>query len=95
MKAAIVDLLLVLAVASVWLGCLGFVRMKTALDRLHCAAFINVAGAAGLALAAITQDGVTSRSCKVAALLAVAGVVGAATSHAIGRALYLRDSEER
>lgn len=95
MKAAAVDILLAIAVLSVWLGTIGFVRLKTALDRLHCAAFANVAAGVSLTLAVVLSDGMTSRSCKAAALLIMTLLVGAATSHAIGRALYLRGGKER
>ena len=35
MKSIIVDILLAIALLSVWLGCAGFVRLTNALDRLH------------------------------------------------------------
>ena len=94
MKAIAVQALLAIAVATVWLACLGFVRLKTAMDRLHCATFVNVVAGFSLTLAVVIQDGATSRSWKTAALLLVTLLVGAATSHAVGRALYLRGSED-
>lgn len=95
MKAVVVDVLLALAVASAWLGCLGFLRLKTALDRLHCASFVNVAAGTCLTLAVVVQDGLTSRSWKSVALLVAVMLVGSATSHAVGRAIYLRDGPTR
>ena len=90
MKAAAVDVL-----GSAWLGALGFVRLRTALDRLHCATFVNVAAGLSLTLAVLVSDGLTSRSWKAVALLLTTVLVGAATSHAVGRALHLRDGVER
>ncbi len=93
MRTALADLFLGIAVLSVWLGCLGFVRLKTALDRLHCATFVNVAAGASVAIAVVVQDGATSRSWKTAALIALTLLIGAATSHAVGRALFLRHGD--
>ena len=95
MKSIIVDMLLAIALLSVWLGCAGFVRLTNALDRLHCIAFVNVGAGISLTLAVLIQDGLTSRSCKTAALLVLTLLVGAATTHAVARALYLRDGEDR
>ena len=95
MKAVVVDVLLAIAVLSAWLGCLGFVRLAKALDRLHCATFVNLVAGLSLTLAVVVQDGPTSRSCKAAALLILALLIGSATSHTVGRAIYLRDGEDR
>ena len=94
MKALAVDGLLALAVLSVWLGALGFARLRTALDRLHCATFVNVAAGSCLTFAAVLQDGLTSRSWKMAALLALILLTGSVTTHAVGRALHLRDGDQ-
>lgn len=95
MKTIAVDILLGIAVLSVWLACFGFARLKSALDRVHCATFVNIVAGLSLTLAAIVQDGATSRSWKTAALLLTAALVGAATSHAVGRAIYFREKAER
>jgi len=95
MKSVIVDILLALALLSVWLGCAGFVRLGKALDRLHCCAFLNAGAGISLTLAVLLQDGLTSRSCKVVALLMLSLLVGAATNHAIGRAIYLREGDQQ
>jgi monovalent cation/proton antiporter MnhG/PhaG subunit len=86
-----VDGLLALSVLSAWLGALGFVRLRKALDRLHCVTFVNVAAGVSLALAVVVQDGATSRSWKTAALVLLTILAGAAAGHALGRAIYLRD----
>ncbi|HEY3912048.1 MAG TPA: monovalent cation/H(+) antiporter subunit G [Stellaceae bacterium] len=95
MKELAVEMLLGAAVLSAWLGCYGFVRFKTALDRLHCAAFVNVAAGFAITLAVLVQDGATDRLLKMIAVWAVLPLAGAATSHAIGRALVLRDGAGR
>lgn len=94
MKAALIDVLLAVAVLSAWLGCLACLRLQRALDRLHCITFVNIAAGASLTLAVVVQDGPTSRSWKAAALLLLTLVVGAATGHAAGRAVFLRDGED-
>ncbi len=94
MKTIIVDVLLALSALAVWLGCIGFIRLKTALDKLHCATFVNVAAGFGVTLAVALQDGWTSRSWKTVALFIATLIMGAATSHAVGRAIFLRDGEE-
>lgn len=93
MRETAVAILLGITVLSVWLGCLGFVRLRTPLDRLHCATFVSVAGGISLTLAVLVQDGLTSRSWKTSALLLLTLFVGSATSHAVGRAIYLRDGD--
>ncbi len=95
MKALAVDILLAVAVAAVWLAAIALLRLRTALDRLHCATFVNVAAGLAVTLAVLVQDGATSRSWKTAAILILTLLVGSATSHAVGRALHLRDAEER
>ena len=86
-----VDALLVLLVAVTWLGCIGFTRLRTPLDRLHCAAFVNVAAGLVLVAVAFLADGASTRAWKVL-LTVLAGVLGgAALSHAAGRALLYRE----
>lgn len=87
----LVDLCLALAVLSAWIGCFGALRLRTALDRLHAVAFTNAAAGALVAVAAFAEDGVSTRSVKLAALVAFVLVTGSAISHAAGRALSLRD----
>lgn len=82
-------------VASAWLAAIAFLRMKTPMDRLHCSAFVTVAGGALLFVAVILQEGGSSRTWKTGFLVILGMLVSAATSHALGRALQLRDGEER
>lgn len=94
MTAVLIDACLALLVAVAWLGCLGFVRLRTPLDRLHVAAFVNVGAGFFLVLAAFLADGVSVRACKLL-LAVVAGMAGnAALSHAVGRAVFVRGRGE-
>ncbi|HVY13976.1 MAG TPA: monovalent cation/H(+) antiporter subunit G [Rhodopila sp.] len=87
-----IAVLLILIVSAVWFAQLGFVRLATPLSRLHVVTAIYVAaGVATMALAVVT-DGASVRAVKAMLILACALVGGAATSHAIGRALWLRGS---
>lgn len=95
MRTVAVDGLLALAVLSAWLGCVGFLRLASALDRLHCAAFVTAAAAPCITLAALLQDGLSGRAGKTVALLVIMLVGGAATTHAVGRALLLRGGDKR
>lgn len=95
MRDLAVEILLGLAVLAAWLGCFGFLRLKSALARLHCAAFVYVAAGFAVTLAVLVQDGATDRSLKMIAALSILLLGGAATSHAIGRALVLRDGAGR
>lgn len=86
-----VAVLLALTVVSAWLASLGFLRFKSALDRLHCASFLNAAGGLTLTIAVIIQDGMSDRALKTIAVFLILLLGGAALSHAAGRALVLRD----
>ena len=86
----LIDVLLGLLVAVTWLGCLGFARLRTPLDRLHCAAFVNAAAGALLTAGAFAADGPSVRAFKVLLMVAVSLLAGAALSHAAGRALLYR-----
>ncbi|HEY6434147.1 MAG TPA: monovalent cation/H(+) antiporter subunit G [Acetobacteraceae bacterium] len=92
------DLLLAVTVAVVWLACLGFARLRTAFDRLHCAGFVGAAAGLPLLLAAwlsqATFGGGSATIAKLAFLLACLLFNGAALSHATGRALHHRSQHE-
>ena len=87
---AVINGLLGLLVAVTWLGCLGFARLRSPLDRLHCAGFVNAATGVLLAAVAFAADGPSDRAFKVLLTVAVSLVAGSALSHAIGRALLYR-----
>jgi len=82
---------LTLCVAASWLGCIGFARLRTPLDRIHCVAFVNVTAGTALTIAAIATDGITPRTAKIVFLVLVSVLAGAATAHATARALFDRD----
>jgi multisubunit Na+/H+ antiporter MnhG subunit len=90
-----VDIALGLVVAAGWLAAAAFVRMRTAMDRLHCSTFVTVVGGALLFVAVAFQDGATSRTWKTLFLIATSTAISAAGSHAIGRALQLREGAQR
>lgn len=93
LTTAVLDALLAILVLAVWLGCLGFIRLRAPLDRMHCTAFINTTAGVALLLAALLSDGVSIRAGKILLVVATNLLVGAATSHALGRAILLRGSE--
>lgn len=88
------DLLLAASVLGTWLGCLGYLRLGSALDRLHCVAFVNVVGLGPLAAMAFVAEGASNRAVKIVILLLVSLLAGGALAHAIGRALVLRGTGE-
>ena len=94
MRTFALDLCLALAVLAAWLGAFGFLRLRSALDRLHCTTFVLASSGPLLALAAFLDEGLTPRSLKLTALVAILLTAGAATSHAAGRALFLRDGPQ-
>ena len=69
-------------------------RLRSALDRLHCTTFVLASSGPLLALAAFLDEGLTTRSLKLVVLVLTLLCIGAATSHAVGRALYLRDGPQ-
>ncbi|MBE7218340.1 MAG: monovalent cation/H(+) antiporter subunit G [Caulobacteraceae bacterium] len=91
----LVDVLLALTVASAWLGAAALLRLRTALDRLHCATLVGVLTGGLLVLAGFAQDGVSTRSLKLTLVWLVVVLGGAATTHAAGRAVLLRDGPDR
>lgn len=91
MKEIAIDALLAFSVLACWLGTLGFLRLRTALDRLHCVTFINAASGTTLLAAALLADGPSDRVAKIAVLAAAVLWVGAGLAHATGRALSLRE----
>jgi multisubunit Na+/H+ antiporter MnhG subunit len=86
----VTDLLLAAAVLSVCLGSIGFVRLRDPLDWLHCAPFVASAAGPAVLLAAFASQGGSPSVVKIVFLLACSLLSGAASSHAIGRALFWR-----
>jgi multicomponent Na+:H+ antiporter subunit G len=90
----VIAAVLLLAGLAVWIGCIGFARLRTPLDRLHAASFAAAAAGPLVALAAFLADGDSIRAWKI--LLAVVLLVGngAATTHALARCVVWRDASE-
>jgi multicomponent Na+:H+ antiporter subunit G len=84
------DICLALAVAAIWLGAIGFMRLVTPLDRLHAVTFINVTAGAAFTVAAFLSDGPSDRAFKILFIWLVTLTASAATSHMVGRALTHR-----
>lgn len=96
MKAAAIDALLGLALFSAWLGCFGFLRLRTALDRLHCVTFVAAGAGLPIVVVGFVADGGSDRAFKILLLAVVQLASGAALAHALGRTLLLRPpAEER
>lgn len=92
MTATIV--LLVLTVLPLWLAALGFARLRSAYDRVHCVSFAAVASGAPLLALAFVADGASDRAFKVLLLVGLSVLSGAGLAHAIGRAIAFRDVGE-
>lgn len=90
MRSAAVDVLLALAVLCAWLGAAGLIRLPSAMDRLHCVAFVVAASGAAITLAAFIADGVSDRALKILAITVIGLLAGAANAHVTGRALLQR-----
>ncbi len=85
-----IDVFIALAVAAGWLGCLGYVRLRDPLDRVHCVTFSNIASGLMLLIAALMNDGMASRPLKIGLIWVITIISGAITSQATGRALVTR-----
>ena len=91
MRSVATGLLLALATAAIWLGCLGFTRLRAPLDRLHAATFAGVVAGPIILLAGVVSFGPTSTILKLLFLVAAMLLAGGALSHAVGRAIAWRD----
>ncbi len=91
MKDTITDVVLGAAVLCAWLGTFAFLRFGSAPSRLHCTSFVLVTCGPLLVAAAFLEEGATSRSIKVAALIVLLVLSGAVLGHAVGRALLIRN----
>lgn len=95
MRGAAIDLLLAFAVLSTWLGCWGFLRSAAPLAKLHWVAFVNAVPGTAVTLAVWLQDGLSDRALKVLVIYTVLIAAGSATTHAAGRAIFLRRGRTR
>jgi multisubunit Na+/H+ antiporter MnhG subunit len=90
LRSLAIDALLAVVVLAAWLGCAGFARLRAPLDRMHCVGFVNATSGLALAIVGFVSDGVSARACKILLVVAIGLLSGAATAHAVGRALTLR-----
>jgi multicomponent Na+:H+ antiporter subunit G len=90
-SAVVTDILLAVVVLGAWVGCIGFARLRSPLDRLHCSTFVNTASGSAITAAAFVADGFSARAGTVLLIAALSLLIGAALSHASGRALLLRE----
>ena len=95
MKTQLIDALLAVSVLAAWLGAIGFLRLTTALDRLHVAGFVNVVAGGAILVAVWVADGVSQRAGKTVLIWVLMLMAGAAVAHASGRALLLRSHPEK
>lgn len=86
-----IAILLAIAVASAWLAAVGFLRLESALDRLHCVAFVYVGCGLPVVAAAFLADGASSRAFKVLLLVLICFVAGASVNQSVARAIFARD----
>jgi multisubunit Na+/H+ antiporter MnhG subunit len=91
----VASVLLILAVVAAWLGAISFLRLHTALERIHCVTYVSVVTLGALVLAGFATEGSTPRTCKLVLLWVINLAVGALLSHATARAIHLREGEMR
>ena len=91
LSGLIVDALLGIAILSAWIAAIGFARLTSALDRLHCIAFVTVGCTLPIVAAAFVADGPSTRAFKLLLMFVITLVAGAAINQAIARAVFLRD----
>lgn len=92
MSRIVIEALLTVMVLSAWLGCAGFARLRSPLDRMHCVTFVNATSGTALVIIGFVADGPSDRAFKILLVAGVSLLAGAAMSHATGRALLLRGS---
>lgn len=88
---ALIAILLGLAVAATWLSALAILRMPRALDRLHAVSFLNIVAGVAITAAGFASDGISVRSLKILLMVVLLVGFGAVITHAVGRALLLRE----
>ena len=91
MKDLAVDGLLGLALVAAWIGAIGFARLESSMDRLHCASFTTLGAGLPVVIAAFVADGPSQRAFKILLLFVIALVAGASVNQAIARAIFTRD----
>jgi monovalent cation/proton antiporter MnhG/PhaG subunit len=92
--SGLIVLFLTVAVAAVWLGSVGFLRLSDAFDRQHCVSFVGVVGGLPVLLAAWMTLGNTETMLKILFLVICMLLNGATLCHATGRSLYHRREDK-
>lgn len=90
MSAIAVDIPLGVAVLSAWIAALGFARLTSPLDRLHCVSFVTIGSGLPVALAAFVADGPSIRAFKILLMVVIGLVAGSVVTHAVARAMFTR-----
>jgi multisubunit Na+/H+ antiporter MnhG subunit len=84
-----------LAVLGSWLATTAFVRMRTALERLHVPTYINVVTLSFLTIAGFFTDGTTPQTLKCVFIVLVNLIAGALGTYVTARAIHSRSGETR
>ncbi|MFL5288963.1 MAG: monovalent cation/H(+) antiporter subunit G [Rhodopila sp.] len=88
----IAEALLVLVAVCVWIACIGFARLGNSFDRLHCVTFVAASAGPLIVALAFVMDGASNRTWKIALLVLLMLVNGAALAHATARTIAWRDT---
>lgn len=87
-----VDCLLGMAVLGAWLAVAAALRCRNSLDKLHATTFVVAGPLLLMTVAAVVQDGLSSRALNIIFLMVVQLFGGAAVTFATARAIALRSS---
>jgi multisubunit Na+/H+ antiporter MnhG subunit len=87
-----VDVLVTLGVAIELASCVGFLAMRTAIDRIHYAGAGTVVGPALIAAAVCVEEGLfTANGLNAVVVAFLLAILGAALATATARAIRLRE----
>jgi multicomponent Na+:H+ antiporter subunit G len=89
-RAVIVDVLLVLGVAVMWMSALGVLAMRTVFDRLHYLGPASTLGPALFGLAMVVQEGGKSEGFKGLFGMLLFAVLSPLVTHAVALAARTR-----
>jgi multisubunit Na+/H+ antiporter MnhG subunit len=91
MSGVVVDVLLTLGAASVFLSCAGLVAARNSLDKLHYTGPATIIGPIALAAAVLVQEPLSSAGIKAVLVAIVMLLTGPVVLHATARASRIRD----
>ena len=89
----VIGILLALSVLASWVGAIGFLRLRTAYDRLHCVTLASAGTGLPLAGVGFVSDGLSARAIKILLLAIIVLISGSAVGHATARALLIREQQ--